>query len=120
MNTESHNYKPRVTVAISAFNEERNIGAFLRSVLMQKEDGFELVRILVISDGSADGTAGVVRDLASPKAAEAGSFLAWPALSGPSERDGHDAQDSCAERIEERSVNGFGESSGVYGCRDRH
>ncbi|MEK7576595.1 MAG: polysaccharide pyruvyl transferase family protein, partial [Patescibacteria group bacterium] len=58
---------PRVTVALSALNEERNIGAFLSSVLAQKEEGFILERILVISDGSSDTTANVVRSIASPK-----------------------------------------------------
>ena len=43
---------PSVTVAISALNEAQNIAAFLRSVLSQKEEGFVLEKIMVISDGS--------------------------------------------------------------------
>ncbi|MEK7150864.1 MAG: polysaccharide pyruvyl transferase family protein [Patescibacteria group bacterium] len=58
---------PRVTVALSALNEERNIEAFLSSVLAQKEEGFVLDRILIISDGSTDNTANVVRNIASSK-----------------------------------------------------
>lgn len=48
--------KPTVTVAVSAFNEEKNIEAFLESVISQKEEGFKLEKILVISDGSIDAT----------------------------------------------------------------
>lgn len=47
---------PTVTVAVSAYNEEHNIQAFLRSVQKQKEDGFILKSILVLSDGSTDKT----------------------------------------------------------------
>lgn len=45
-----------VTVAVSALNEESNIVAFIKSILAQKEDGFVLEKILVISDGSTDKT----------------------------------------------------------------
>jgi glycosyltransferase involved in cell wall biosynthesis len=67
MSTSSYNGVPRVTVAVSAFNEAHNIGVFLQSVLAQKEDGFILERILVISDGSNDDTAHIVRQYASPQ-----------------------------------------------------
>ncbi len=59
--------KPTVTVALSALNEEQNIIDFLKSVLMQKEDGFTLEHIWVYSDGSTDGTAQAARSLGSPK-----------------------------------------------------
>lgn len=58
---------PSVTVAISALNEAQNITAFLRSVLAQKEEGFALEKILVISDGSTDKTAELARSLNSDK-----------------------------------------------------
>lgn len=58
---------PSVTVAISALNEAHNITAFLRSVLSQKEKGFALDKILVISDGSTDKTAELARSLNSDK-----------------------------------------------------
>lgn len=45
-----------VTVAISAFNEEKNIVNFLNSVLMQQENGFKIKEIWVHSDGSSDNT----------------------------------------------------------------
>lgn len=50
------NHIPTVTVAISAYNEETNIGSFLRSVLAQKEEGFTIKRIVVHVDGSQDNT----------------------------------------------------------------
>src|SRR3989304_6639199 len=56
-----------VTVAISALNEAHNITAFLRSVLSQKEEGFVLEKILIISDGSTDQTAELARALNSDK-----------------------------------------------------
>lgn len=58
---------PSITVAISALNEAHNITAFLRSVLSQKEEGFVLDKILVISDGSTDKTAELARSLDSDK-----------------------------------------------------
>lgn len=56
-----------VTIAISALNEAHNIIPFLRSVLAQKEDGFVLEKILVISDGSMDKTAELAGGLNSDK-----------------------------------------------------
>ena len=54
---------PTVTVAISAFNEAANIRAWLDSVLAQAEDGFALEKILIISDGSTEGTTEIVRSV---------------------------------------------------------
>lgn len=48
--------KPTVTIAASVYNEEGNIKLFLESVLAQKEEGFVIEKILIISDGSSDGT----------------------------------------------------------------
>ena len=50
------NIKPTVTVAVSAYNEEANIKRFLESILVQKELGFKIEKIIVISDGSTDST----------------------------------------------------------------
>ncbi len=58
---------PTVTVAISAYNEEHNIKAFLQSVLRQKEDGFLLREIWVFSDGSTDKTVSISKSLKSKK-----------------------------------------------------
>lgn len=56
-----------VTIAISAYNEEKNICKFLKSVLMQKEEGFVLKQIWIHSDGSADGTVKMVKSIQSKK-----------------------------------------------------
>ena len=50
---------PRVSVVIPAFNRARAIGAALRSVQEQTIRDWE---VLVVDDGSADGTADVVND----------------------------------------------------------
>lgn len=52
-----------VTVAVSAYNEEKNIRNLLTSVLEQDTDTFILEKILVISDGSTDKTVERVRRL---------------------------------------------------------
>lgn len=58
---------PRVTVAISALNEEANIVKILESLVRQKEEGFVLEKILVISDGSKDNTVARARGVPLPK-----------------------------------------------------
>lgn len=47
---------PTVTVGIPAYNEQHNIGNILRQVLAQKQRGFKLEKVIVISDGSTDDT----------------------------------------------------------------
>ena len=47
-----------------AYNAEKSIGRAIASVLGQSRADWEL---LVIDDGSADGTARVVRDFADPR-----------------------------------------------------
>lgn len=59
--------KPTVTVAVSAYNEERNIIPFLESVLGQEQKEIEIKKVLVISDGSNDKTCELVRKLKSTK-----------------------------------------------------
>lgn len=56
-----------VTVAISAYNEEKNIKKFIHSVLKQKEEGFTLQKILIYSDGSNDKTVQKVKSIKSRK-----------------------------------------------------
>ena len=52
---------PRVTVIIPAYNSEKYIGRCLDSVLGQSFQDFE---VLVIDDGSKDGTGDVVKKYA--------------------------------------------------------
>jgi len=56
METEKTLSKPTVTVAISALNEEGTIGALIKAILEQRTDGFDLEKILIVSDGSTDRT----------------------------------------------------------------
>jgi len=51
-----------VSVGIPAYNEEKNIGFVLDSVLVQRETGsFKIDEILVVSDGSTDATPSIVK-----------------------------------------------------------
>lgn len=55
-----------VTVGIPAFNEERTIHSLLRQVTSQREGkGIEMREIVVLSDGSTDGTSEIVQKLSS-------------------------------------------------------
>lgn len=56
-----------VTLAISAYNEESNIGSFLKSVLIQKEKGFVLKDIQIYSDGSTDKTISIIKSFKNDK-----------------------------------------------------
>lgn len=56
-----------VTIAICALNEESNIGFLLKSILSQKEEGFILEEILIISDGSTDKTVEIIKTFKSSK-----------------------------------------------------
>lgn len=53
----------KITVAISAFNEEKNIANALVSILKQEEMNFDILEILVISDGSTDNTTEKVKEI---------------------------------------------------------
>lgn len=48
--------KIKVSVAISAYNEEKNMVSLLKSILEQRNNNFILKKIIVISDGSTDNT----------------------------------------------------------------
>lgn len=48
--------KATVTIALSAYNEEKNIIPFLKSVIKQKDEDFRITQILIFSDGSTDNT----------------------------------------------------------------
>ncbi len=66
--TKSSSQKlPTVCIAVCALNEESNIGNLLASVVSQKEVGYKLKKILVISDGSTDNTVPTVKKFTSKK-----------------------------------------------------
>ncbi len=55
------NKLPTVTVGIPAYNEEANIGYLLDNLVNQDISNFQLVKILINSDGSTDNTNKIVR-----------------------------------------------------------
>ena len=59
--------KPTVTVGIPAYNEEKNIGNLLLELLNQKQSIFELEKVIVVSDGSTDGTVAKVKIIKNPQ-----------------------------------------------------
>lgn len=57
------NSKLSVCVGVPAYNEEHGIKSLITSLLQQKEEGFFLKEILVISDASTDNTVQAARSL---------------------------------------------------------
>lgn len=60
---KTHLSVPTVCVGIPALNEEGNIAALITSILKQRQMGFTLHSIVVVSDGSTDQTVSIVRKL---------------------------------------------------------
>lgn len=58
---------PTVIIGVSVYNEEKNILPFLKSLLKQKEIGYTLKQITVLSDGSTDNTVKLIKSLNSKK-----------------------------------------------------
>ena len=58
---------PTVNIAVCAYNEERNIKKFLFSVLLQKQLGYQLKKVILISDGSDDNTVKLAKSVKHPK-----------------------------------------------------
>ncbi|MBE7414511.1 MAG: glycosyltransferase family 2 protein [Deltaproteobacteria bacterium] len=55
---------PSVSVLVAAYNEEKTIGDKIRNTL-SLDYPWELLEVVVASDGSSDGTAGIVRSFAA-------------------------------------------------------
>jgi dTDP-4-amino-4,6-dideoxygalactose transaminase/GT2 family glycosyltransferase len=57
--------KPKLnfTVAVAAYNAEKNVGPMLKSLLSQKEDNYKLEKIIVYSDASNDQTVVKAREI---------------------------------------------------------
>ena len=60
------NKQPTVTVGIPAYNEETNIENLVLEILDQKQSIFELEKVIVVSDGSTDGTVDKVKNIKNP------------------------------------------------------
>ena len=56
-----------VSVGIPAYNEEANIKKLITQILAQNEVGFVLEKVIVISDGSSDGTIVEVQSVSDPR-----------------------------------------------------
>lgn len=61
------NELPTITIGISAYNEQANIKNLLQSVLAQKQESFVIKEIIVVSDGSTDETAEIVKSFSDPR-----------------------------------------------------
>lgn len=59
--------KLTVTIGIPAYNEEKNIGNLLKSILKQKEKIIKIKEIYVISDGSTDDTVIIAKSIKDPR-----------------------------------------------------
>lgn len=55
--------KLTITIGIPAYNEEANIESLLNDLLAQKTPNFEVKKIIVASDGSADNTVSIARQI---------------------------------------------------------
>lgn len=55
---------PTLSIGIPAYNEEKNIGNMIESVLKQRGESFVLEKILVVLDGCTDNTLEVVESIA--------------------------------------------------------
>jgi len=53
--------KPTVTIGIPAYNEEANIYRLLTCLIHQSEKGIEILKIIVVNDGSDDDTMGEIK-----------------------------------------------------------
>ncbi len=58
--------KLTLTVGIPVFNEEKNICQLIEVLLLQKQEGFKLEEIIVVSDGSYDSTCELVKSINNP------------------------------------------------------
>lgn len=54
---------PTVTIGIPAYNEEENITYLIEDIFLQTQSTFVLEKVIVVSDGSSDGTVDRVRSL---------------------------------------------------------
>lgn len=55
---------PTVTIGIPAYNEEKNIGNLLASIMRQQQISYCLEKVIVVCDGCTDKTADVVKSFA--------------------------------------------------------
>ena len=64
---KTNSQKLTVTVGIPAYNESANITHLLRALLEQKDNGFVLESIIVMSDGSTDDMVARAQSVNDPR-----------------------------------------------------
>ncbi len=80
MDTETENGGCELSVIVPARDEAESLGACLESLVAQSEPGFELGReweVIVVDDGSTDGTAALARQFAAVRVMEAPKLEDW-------------------------------------------
>lgn len=70
--------KPDLTVVIPAYNEEARLPATLRAVIGYLDRHVDDWQVVVVDDGSTDGTAEVVRSMTEPRL----RLIRWPVNRG--------------------------------------
>lgn len=55
--------KLNLSIGIPAYNEEANIESLIKGLLNQKQDNFNLLEIIICSDGSTDSTVRIARSI---------------------------------------------------------
>jgi len=68
--------KPMISIVTTAYNAERFIGACIKAALAQVYPNFE---VLVVDDGSTDGTAQICRSISDPRF----HYVTWGRLGRP-------------------------------------
>lgn len=58
---------PTISIGCSVFNEEKNIEAFISSMLSQELDGIILKEFIIVADGCTDQTISIIKRFRSPK-----------------------------------------------------
>src|SRR3989344_1518978 len=56
--------KPTVTIGIPAYNEEKNIGNLLESIIKQQQISYQIESVIAVCDGCTDKTAEVAKKFA--------------------------------------------------------
>jgi cellulose synthase/poly-beta-1,6-N-acetylglucosamine synthase-like glycosyltransferase len=59
--------KPSVSIGVPAYNEEANIVQLAAQLLTQKQDNFDLLEIIIVSDGSTDRTVAQAESIRDPR-----------------------------------------------------
>ncbi|HEX9503740.1 MAG TPA: glycosyltransferase family 2 protein [Patescibacteria group bacterium] len=59
--------KPKISIGIPAYNEAANIQQLLSALINQKQENFDLLEIVVVSDASSDKTTEIIKSVNDPR-----------------------------------------------------